>query len=73
MQQQQRRWLEDRKAYANKVAEPAARTRGAGDLYNEDILEYTEQRIEKWIQTYGDSTKKPPYRTRMRSNTGGIY
>ncbi len=54
LQQQQRQWLEDREAYANKVAEPAAGTRGVSDLYNEGILEYTEQRIEEWIQTYGD-------------------
>lgn len=44
--QQQRQWLEDREAYAKKVAEPSAGTRGAGDLYNEGILEYTEQRTE---------------------------
>lgn len=54
LQQQQRQWLEDRESYANKVAEPAAGTRGVSDLYNEGILEYTEQRIEEWIQTYGD-------------------
>lgn len=54
LQQQQRQWLEEREAYANKVAEPSAGTRGAGDLYNEGILEYTEQRIEEWIQIYGD-------------------
>lgn len=54
LQQQQRQWLENREAYAKKVAEPSAGTRGAGDLYNEGILEYTEQRIEEWIQTYGD-------------------
>lgn len=46
LQQQQRQWLEDREAYAKKVAEPSAGTRGAGDLYNEGILEYTEQRTE---------------------------